>query len=132
VLAAELGGKFRSELLADPDRFEDTLTSAVFGALQYLPRDQVLLPLLRATFPSLAWAAEDVREADFEFWPHFDDETEPDVVIRAGQPPRRGRGEVRVRVWSGAAAPGVGRRRSQGGRPWAHDRAALGGHCRVG
>lgn len=111
MLAAELGGKFRSELLADPDRFEDTLTSAVFGALQYLPRDQLLLPLLRATFPALAWAAEDVREADFEFWPRFDEETEPDVVIRAGSRlvvveakfgSGFGRAQLR-REWDGAA-----------------------------
>jgi hypothetical protein len=86
VLQAELHGKVSSQTaLADDARLEDTLTSAVFGALQYLPRSTALRAVLVQAFPGLSWTEAECRGARFEFWTTFYDGTEPDVLVTVGR-----------------------------------------------
>lgn len=86
VLQAELHGKVSSQALKTDDaRLEDTLTSAVFGALQYLPRATVLSAVLADAFPHLTWTEAECMSCRFEFWPTFYDGTEPDLLITIGK-----------------------------------------------
>lgn len=76
---AELQGKIPKELR----RSEDILTSNVFSFFKYSDRDvylRRLLSLLDLDIPS-----HEILDADFIFWPKYDDLTEPDLVIVVGQ-----------------------------------------------
>ena len=84
VLQAELHGKVSSHGVVDDARLEDTLTSAVFGALQYLPRAMALRSVLVEGFPDQDWKASECEAATFSFWPTFYDGTEPDLLIAVG------------------------------------------------
>lgn len=108
MLQAELRGKVASHALQTDDaRLEDTLTSAVLGALQYLPRAVALRAVLATAFPHLAWADAECMEATFEFWPTFYDGTEPDVLISVGR---------RLVVVERSTGPGFGVRQLE--RKW--------------
>lgn len=75
---AELHGK----LSRKNENKEDILTSNVFSFFKYSDPVVFLLPLLQRLIPEIK--AEDVKNAEFHFWPSFDDGTEPDLVILAG------------------------------------------------
>lgn len=86
MLQAELHGKLSTRSYnSDITRSEDTLTSAVLGAVQYLPREAVLRPFLTCAFPNVTWSEAECRDARFDFWPTFDDQTEPDLVLTVGR-----------------------------------------------
>ena len=82
--------------LPELTRYEDYLTSCVFGALKYLPPQSGLLPLLRASTNqrlgiSLADYLEredidltDCRGAQYLFWPRSAEYGEPDLVVILG------------------------------------------------
>jgi len=75
---AELGGKIPHAL----SRMEDVLTSNVFSFFKYAERTTFLRRYLRGLgFPV---TREEATKAEFFFWPRFDDNTEPDVVVIAG------------------------------------------------
>lgn len=85
MLQAELHGKVSARSSGSDDtRLEDTLTSAVFGALQYLPRSVALKSVLELAFPSHTWSAHDCQSARFHFWPALHDGTEPDLLLEIG------------------------------------------------
>nr|MDA8226876.1 hypothetical protein [Desulfitobacterium hafniense] len=75
---AELKGKLPAQL----SRSEDILTSNVFSFLKYANRRVYLKSFLSRL--GITLSNEDLEEADFVFWPSFDDYTEPDVVIIVG------------------------------------------------
>ena len=75
---AELRGKLSSRV----ERMEDILTSNVFSFFKYSTRDIFLKNYLNELeFKVLTKEAE---EAEFKFWPHYEDGTEPDLVIIVG------------------------------------------------
>lgn len=75
---AELKGKLSSKV----ERSEDILTSNVFSFFKYSNRTIFLKELLYEI--GLNISDEELMLAQFLFWPRYDDNTEPDLVIIAG------------------------------------------------
>ena len=75
---AELRGKLSSRI----ERMEDVLTSNVFSFFKY----STLEIFLKGYLGELGFAASDqeASEAEFIFWPHFEENTVPDLVIFVG------------------------------------------------
>ncbi len=76
---AELHGK----LSRNVERKEDILTSNVFSFFKYSRRDVFLKKYLEKLL-GLQFPIEDLKSAEFVFWPTYDDSTEPDLVILIG------------------------------------------------
>lgn len=72
---AELNGKLPSSA---SDR-EDVLTSNVFSFLKYSHRPTYLRQFLRLA--GLDIKTSELHRIRFEFWPNYEDGTEPDVII---------------------------------------------------
>jgi len=77
---AEIRGKFSEE----GQNKEDVLTSNVFSFFKYADRKTYLKHFLEKLDIDLHISSNDVANAVFEFWPVYDDRTEPDVVIDVG------------------------------------------------
>lgn len=77
---AELKGKLPTKI----KRSEDILTSNVFSFFKYSNRSLYLSNLLSVLELSDVTEHE-LEEAKFIFWPKFDDNTEPDLVIIVGK-----------------------------------------------
>lgn len=75
---AELRGKLSSRI----ERMEDVLTSNVFSFFKYSNRDIFLKRYL--TELGFKVSTKEADEAEFKFWPVFEDGTEPDLVIMVG------------------------------------------------
>ena len=75
---AEMRGKLSSELA----RSEDLLTSNVFSFFKYADRDTYLRELLGLL--GLEVSKGDLDGAEFKFWPSYEDNTEPDLVVIVG------------------------------------------------
>jgi len=75
---AELHGKLSSKL----ERKEDILTSNVFSFFKYSNRNKYLKSLISEF--GLKISGDALKKAEFIFWPTFDDNTEPDLVITIG------------------------------------------------
>lgn len=75
---AELRGKLTSNL----EKKEDILTSNVFSFFKYSKRSVFLKSLINRL--DLEISTRDLKEAQFIFWPYFENNTEPDLVIIAG------------------------------------------------
>jgi hypothetical protein len=75
---AEIQGKFSLY----NERKEDLLTSNVFSFFKYAPREIFLSKLLKTL--SVPVALEDAVNAQFHFWPIYENNTEPDLVIVVG------------------------------------------------
>lgn len=90
-MRAELQGKLDPESTLDTARLEDALTDAVFSAVRYLPRRDVLGPLLRHVLPAGTLTDGDLDAAVVTFWPTMPSVlwpgrgVEPDVVVEAGR-----------------------------------------------
>ena len=76
---AELHGKFSP----NEERKEDILTSNVFSFFKYAKREIFLFQFLKLL--NLDIDKKDLDEAEFVFWPSYEDGTEPDVVIVVGR-----------------------------------------------
>jgi len=76
---AELKGKLSSRVAEK----EDLLTSNVFSFLKYADRQQFLRPFLAQI--GILLQPDEAEQADFIFWPVFQDGTEPDLIIIAGR-----------------------------------------------
>ncbi len=76
---AELRGKLSSRV----ERMEDILTSNVFSFFKYSNRDIFLKKYLNKLGFNVS--VREVEEAEFRFWPVFEDGTEPDLVIIVGK-----------------------------------------------
>lgn len=72
---AELKGKIPSSF----ERMEDILTSNVFSFLKYSDRKLFLKLFLNQL--GLSIENDELKNAEFIFWPTFEDGTEPDLVI---------------------------------------------------
>jgi len=72
---AELRGKLSSRV----ERMEDVLTSNVFSFFKYSSRDIFLKKYLNEL--GFKVSTKEADEAEFKFWPVFEDGTEPDLVI---------------------------------------------------
>lgn len=75
---AELRGKLSSQV----ECMEDILTSNVFSFFKYANRRTFLKPFLKDL--GFEISQEEAGKAEFEFWPSYQDGTEPDVVIIVG------------------------------------------------
>ena len=75
---AEIQGKFSLY----NERKEDLLTSNVFSFFKYAPRDIFLYKLLEIL--NIHVSMEDTAGAQFHFWPLYENNTEPDLVIIVG------------------------------------------------
>ena len=75
---AELHGKLSSRV----ERMEDILTSNVFSFFKYSSRDIFLKNYLNRLGFNIS--DQEAEEAEFRFWPVFEDGTEPDLVIIVG------------------------------------------------
>ncbi|MBA3061671.1 hypothetical protein KKB17_01890 [bacterium] len=75
---AELRGKLSSRV----ERMEDILTSNVFCFFKYSSRDIFLKKYLDKLGFNIS--DREAEEAEFKFWPVFEDGTEPDLVIMVG------------------------------------------------
>jgi len=75
---AELQGKFSPR----EERMEDILTSNVFSFFKYAKREIFLYELLKLLDIKVNPIA--LSEAEFIFWPSYEDGTEPDLVIIVG------------------------------------------------
>jgi len=75
---AELHGKLSSRV----ERMEDILTSNVFSFFKYSSRDIFLKNYLNKLGFNIS--NQEAEEAEFRFWPVFEDGTEPDLVIMVG------------------------------------------------
>ncbi len=75
---AELHGKFSPKT----ERKEDVLTSNVFSFFKYCNRIIFLKKYLEML--DFQISVDDVNNAEFIFWPRFEENTEPDLVIRVG------------------------------------------------
>jgi len=75
---AELRGKLSPTL----ERKEDILTSNVFSFFKYASREIFLKGYLKEL--GFEVSAQQAKEAEFLFWPRYDDYTEPDLVIITG------------------------------------------------
>jgi len=76
---AELRGKLSSRV----ERMEDVLTSNVFSFFKYSNRDIFLKNYLNKLGFNIS--NQEAEEAEFRFWPVFEDSTEPDLVIIVGK-----------------------------------------------
>lgn len=75
---AELRGKLSPRV----ERMEDVLTSNVFSFFKYSSRDIFLKKYLNKLGFNIS--VREAEEAEFKFWPVFEDGTEPDLVIIVG------------------------------------------------
>jgi len=75
---AELRGKLSPRV----ERMEDVLTSNVFSFFKYSTRDIFLKNYLNELGFNVS--NREAEEAEFKFWPVFEDGTEPDLVIIVG------------------------------------------------
>jgi len=75
---AELHGKLSSRV----ERMEDILTSNVFSFFKYSTRGIFLKNYLNKLGFNIS--DQEAEEAEFRFWPVFEDGTEPDLVIIVG------------------------------------------------
>lgn len=78
MIVAELRGKVPSSLI----EHEDILTSNIFSFFNYASRTTYLKSFL--SLHSIYPKDHELRDAEFRFWPKYDDLTEPDVVIIVG------------------------------------------------
>jgi len=78
MITAALNGKIPSSLI----KSEDILTSNVFSFFKYAKRTTYLKSLL--ALHDIYPTDEELKTAEFRFWPRYDDSTEPDVVIIVG------------------------------------------------
>jgi len=76
---AEIHGK----LSKNNENKEDILTSNVFSFFKYADRCIFLLELVRML--KLKVSEEDAKQAEFIFWTHYEDFTEPDLVLLIGK-----------------------------------------------
>ena len=76
---AELRGKLSSRV----ERMEDILTSNVFSFFKYSNRNIFLKNYLNEL--GFKVSKEEAEEAEFKFWPVFEDGTEPDLIIIVGK-----------------------------------------------
>ena len=76
---AELRGKLSSRV----EKMEDILTSNVFSFFKYSSRDIFLKEYLNSL--GFKVTENEAKEAEFRFWPHYEDGTEPDLVIIVGK-----------------------------------------------
>jgi hypothetical protein len=76
---AELRGKLSSRV----ERMEDILTSNVFSFFKYSSKDIFLKNYLNKLGFNISNL--EAEEAEFRFWPVFEDGTEPDLVIMVGK-----------------------------------------------
>ena len=76
---AEIHGKYSRK----QENSEDILTSNVFSFFKYAPRDIFLFAYIQ----NLGFDVnhEDAENAEFYFWPCYEDNTEPDLVIIIGR-----------------------------------------------
>jgi hypothetical protein len=77
---AEIRGKFSEE----GQNKEDVLTSNVFSFFKYANRKIYLKHFLEKLEIDVRISDDDAENAVFEFWPRYDDRTEPDVVLDVG------------------------------------------------
>lgn len=75
---AELHGKLTSRI----ERMEDILTSNVFSFFKYSDREIFLKGYLNKLGFDIS--NQEANEAEFIFWPRFEENTEPDLVIIVG------------------------------------------------
>lgn len=75
---AELHGKFSSRF----ERMEDILTSNVFSFFKYAKRTLFLQGYLK--YLGFPISEQEVKNAQFLFWPRYEDNTEPDLVLIVG------------------------------------------------
>jgi len=75
---AEIHGKIPSRF----ERLEDLLTSNIFSFFKYTNRQFFLKEYLK--WLDIIVTNSEAEEAEFRFWPRFDDDTEPDLVLLAG------------------------------------------------
>jgi hypothetical protein len=75
---AELHGKLSQRI----ERMEDILTSNVFSFFKYSTREIFLKGYLKKL--GFDVSDQEANEAEFIFWPHFEENTEPDLVIIVG------------------------------------------------
>lgn len=75
---AELHGKLPSRI----ERMEDILTSNVFSFFKYSDREIFLKGYLNKLGFDIS--NQEANEAEFIFWPRFEENTEPDLVIIVG------------------------------------------------
>lgn len=78
MIQAELQGKISSRL----DDAEDLLTSNVFSFFKYADRKTYLKIFLKDV--GVLVSDRFLDDAEFRFWPRYDDSTEPDLVILVG------------------------------------------------
>ena len=76
---AELHGKLSSRV----ERMEDILTSNVFSFFKYSKRDIFLKGYLNTLGFNVS--EKEANEAEFLFWPRYEENTEPDLVIIVGK-----------------------------------------------
>jgi hypothetical protein len=79
MYVAELHGKLSQQ----QENQEDILTSNVFSFFKYADRCIFLQALIRTL--GINVSEEDARQAEFVFWPHYEDHTEPDLVLLIGK-----------------------------------------------
>ena len=88
---AELHGKLafkfdkENHLSKSIERMEDILTSNVFSFFKYSNRNIFLKNYLNELKSDFKISKEEAEEAEFRFWPHYEDGTEPDLVIIVGR-----------------------------------------------
>lgn len=75
---AELHGKLSPKI----ERKEDVLTSNVFSFFKYCNRTIFLKKYLEML--GFEISVDDVNNAKFIFWPRFEENTEPDLIVRVG------------------------------------------------
>ena len=75
---AELHGKLSPKL----ERMEDVLTSNVFSFFKYSAREVFLKGYLEML--GFGVSEQEAGAAEFLFWHRFEDNTEPDLIIRLG------------------------------------------------
>jgi len=75
---AELHGKLSSRI----ERMEDILTSNVFSFFKYSTREIFLKGYLNKLGFNIS--NQEANEAEFIFWPRFEENTEPDLVLIVG------------------------------------------------
>lgn len=76
---AELHGKLSSKI----ERMEDVLTSNVFSFFKYSDREVFLKGYLAGL--GFGVSEQEAKDAEFLFWQRFEDNTEPDLVIKVGR-----------------------------------------------
>ncbi len=76
---AEIHGK----LSKDNENKENILTSNVFSFFKYAKREIFLYEFIKLL--GLGISADDANNAEFRFWPTFEDKTEPDLVMIIGK-----------------------------------------------